>query len=241
MICLMVFLGWSNTGDQMNPAVAIIPARGGSKGVADKNLREVGGISLVERAIITAKDTSQINTVIVSTDSENIAAQAESAGAEIVYRPNDLAGDGASSESAIIHALESWYESRGLLPDITLFMQCTSPFTSSKDIGRAIEMVSSDRADVAFSVTLWHGFLWRQGDSGLEPINHPGDYRPRRQDLDKVVKETGGFYAMNTQGFLNARYRFFGHVEGIRIESRLSLDIDTEDDLELANVLVAQL
>ena len=83
--------------------VAIIPARGGSKGVPRKNLRRVGGVPLIERAVRTASETDSIDLVVVSTDDDEIAAVSEAAGARVVRRPADISGDTASSESAILH------------------------------------------------------------------------------------------------------------------------------------------
>ena len=85
--------------------VAIIPARGGSKGITDKNLQPVGGIPLIARAIHSALASKSIDEVYVSTDSDRIAEAARSAGAGVITRPDDISGDTASSESAILNAI----------------------------------------------------------------------------------------------------------------------------------------
>ena len=102
--------------------VAIIPARGGSKGVPRKNLRRVGGVPLIERAVRTASETDSIDLVVVSTDDDEIAAVSEAAGARVVRRPADISGDTASSESAILHALDV-LEGEGEPAEVVAFLQ----------------------------------------------------------------------------------------------------------------------
>ena len=207
--------------------IAIIPARGGSKGIPGKNLRRVGGVPLVARTIHAALSAPSVDRVLVSTDSAEIAEVARRAGAQVIDRPAELSGDAASSESALLHALESCEEE----PELTVFLQCTSPFTSADDIERAIQRVRGG-ADVAFAVVPSHAFLWKAGpDGGLIGINHDSAVRLRRQDLDPEWRETGAFYVMRTSGFRAAGHRFFGRVEGVETESRLALDIDDTDDL----------
>jgi CMP-N-acetylneuraminic acid synthetase len=129
---------------------AIVPARGGSKGVPRKNLRTVGGVPLVARAVHTLLSSATIGAVVVSTDDPQIAAVASRAGALVVERPLDLAGDAASSESALEHAL-AYLAAQDVVPDVTVFLQATSPFVRAADIDRAVTLVRSGACDVAFS------------------------------------------------------------------------------------------
>jgi len=111
----------------MNPrVVAIIPARGGSKGVPGKNLRRVGGRSLVERAVDACRAAPLIDEVYVSTDDGQIAAAAETAGGKVIMRPAELSDDAASSETALLHALDQ-LTIVGEQPEVLVFVQCTSP------------------------------------------------------------------------------------------------------------------
>ena len=111
-------------------ALALIPARGGSKGIPGKNLQTVGGVPLVCRSIRAALASNGVGRVVVSTDDEAIAAAAETEGAEVIQRPAEIAGDTASSESALLHALDV-LEKQGPLEAEMVFLQCTSPFTLS--------------------------------------------------------------------------------------------------------------
>ncbi|WP_173872485.1 NTP transferase domain-containing protein [Streptomyces albus subsp. chlorinus] len=158
------------------PAVlAVIPARGGSKGVAAKNLAPVGGVPLVARAARECLAARNVTDVVVSTDDSAIAEAARSAGAEVVERPADLAGDLASSEAAVLHAMDV-YEKRHSRPLHTvLLVQCTSPFLVREDVERVASAVIDDGADSALTVAPFHGFVWRDGDGHGGGDAHGGD------------------------------------------------------------------
>ncbi|WP_033372050.1 acylneuraminate cytidylyltransferase [Humibacter albus] len=219
----------------LGPVVAVIPARAGSVGVAGKNLREVGGVTLVGRAIACARATSSIDHVVVSTDGIELASVAEQAGAEIVTRPAALSTGTASSESAVLHALDALAE-RGVEPSIVVFMQATSPFTRPVDIDAAVDRVRSGESDSIFAAVETHTFIWRlDADGCAQGINHDPAFRPMRQDLEPQYQETGAFYVLNAAGFRRSGHRFFGRV-GVAVVPN-AIDIDTEDDLRLADAI----
>lgn len=214
--------------------VAIIPARGGSKGIPGKNLRPVAGIPLVVRAIEAARSCGLIDRVVVSTDDAAIADAALAADAEVVDRPAHLSGDRATSESAVLHALEHVDPSA----DIVVFLQPTSPFIDAAALCEAIERVRSGREDVVFSAVETFAFLWTLDDEGrARGVNHDPSARPRRQDREPHFQETGGFYVMRAAGFSRARFRFFGRVGVAIVDERTGIEIDTLDQLGLANAI----
>ncbi len=213
--------------------VAVIPARGGSKGVPGKNLREVGGVPLIARAIGAALCTEWIDRVVVTTDDAEIERVATAEGADVVLRPAELAGDTASSESALLHALDAIDGE----VDVLVFLQATSPFIRPNDLDAAIETVRDGRHDVVFSAVLSHGFLWRESERGAVGINHDASVRLRRQDREPEFLETGAFYVMDAAGFRRAGFRFFGSVGIAEVEQSTALEIDTEADLEVAHAL----
>lgn len=218
--------------------LAVIPARGGSKGVPGKNLAEVGGIPLVARAVRACLAAPAVTDVVVSTDSEAIAAAARAAGAVALRRPAALAGDTASSEAALLHALDSFEELHSVTVDVVLLVQCTSPFLTSSDIGSVAAAVASGDADSALTVTPFHGFLWRQGpDATAAGVNHEAAYRPRRQDRPEDLLETGAAYAMAADGFRAARHRFFGRIRPVVTDPARVLEIDDPHDLARARLL----
>lgn len=220
----------------MTEIVAVIPARGGSKGVARKNVRRVGGVPLVARAIVAARATASVDRVIVSTDDPEIAAVAEEWGAQVVHRPAALAGDDASSESALLHALDV-LEDAGVHAGIVVFVQATSPFIDPRDIDVAVELIRANEHDCVFSAVETYGFLWTAEEGAASGVNHDPTARLRRQDRDPQYLETGAFYVMDAEGLRAARHRFFGRVGMVEVAERSAIEIDTEEQLALAQAI----
>jgi len=218
---------------------AVIPARGGSKGIPRKNVQTVGGVPLVARTVAAAIAASSIDRVFVSTDDAEIADVARAAGAEIVSRPPDLGGDTASSESALLHALSAIADLGVDEPTTIVMLQCTSPFTTAADVDGTARLVVDGPADTAFTAAPSHGFLWRPSADGARAVNHEAATRPRRQDREPEFVETGAVYAMDARGFLHHRHRFFGRIELFEVAAERALEIDTPHDLALADALVS--
>lgn len=219
---------------------AIIPARAGSKGIPGKNLRTVGGRSLVRRSVDAARAATTIDAVVVSTDGDAIAADARDAGALVVRRPADIAGDEASSESALLHALDV-LTADGRAPEIVVFLQATSPFTDPADLDDAVRRVQGGVADVVFAATPSHAFLWRTApDGSARAVNHDAAARPRRQDREPEHRETGAFYVFRAAAFRAHRHRFHGRVELAVVDPRTAIDVDDLHDLELADALATE-
>ena len=219
--------------------LAIIPARGGSKGILKKNLRPVGGVPLIARTIIAAKMSKLKDRIIVSTDDKEIASIAEDYGSEISWRPSNISGDLASSESALLYVLEKLKDNEQYLPDITAFLQCTSPFLETHDIDGTISSINDD-IDSAFSATSFNHFLWGI-DNNYEAtgINHDSkSLRKRRQDIDeKQYLETGSVYAFKTNIFLEEKSRFCGKLSLWEQKNNTNIEIDLPIDLEIANAI----
>ncbi|HVK45472.1 MAG TPA: acylneuraminate cytidylyltransferase [Micropruina sp.] len=217
--------------------LAVIPARGGSKGVPGKNLAPVGGVPLVVRVIRAAQASGAVDVVAVSTDDDRIGALAVEAGAVVIRRPDELSGDTASSEAALLHALE-WFEATTGRPvELLLMLQCTSPFISPAEVAGCVAAVRAG-ADTAFTAAASHGFLWRREASGeAVGVNHDRASRPRRQDREQEFLETGAVYAMTATGFRVHRHRFFGSTALVETDPVRVLEIDEPADLERARTL----
>ncbi|GLV98810.1 hypothetical protein Slala05_24420 [Streptomyces lavendulae subsp. lavendulae] len=216
----------------------MIPARGGSKGVPGKNTAPVGGIPLVARAVRACRAAPTVTDVVVSTDSRAVAAAARAAGAAVVTRPAALSGDTASSEAALLHALDSFEELHSLTVDVLLLVQCTSPFLTPSDVESVAAAVASGAADTALTAAPFHGFLWRTEPDGRGAgVNHEAAYRPRRQDRPAELLETGAAYAMDAAGFRTARHRFFGRTLPVPADPARVLEIDDPHDLARARLL----
>jgi len=230
----------SGPGAPIDPALAplaLIPARGGSKGVPGKNLRSVGEVPLLARTVRAARAAASLGPVWVSSDDATIGALAEGEGARWLRRPADLAGDGASSEAALLHALRSLGE-RGPLPALFVFLQCTSPFTQPEQIDAVVRRLQASDAAMAFSVTPWHGFLWALDARGHGVgVNHdPSLPRARRQDLTPTFVESGAIYAIRTLPFLAQGSRFVAPTLPVPIDAPAP-EIDTAADLALCRQL----
>ncbi|MET8182252.1 acylneuraminate cytidylyltransferase [Streptomyces sp. NPDC005336] len=221
--------------------LAVIPARGGSKGVPAKNLAAVGGVPLVARAVLECRASRLVTDVVVSTDDPGIAAAARGAGAVVIQRPTDIAGDTATSEAAVIHAMDVYQATHGTAVDVVLLVQCTSPFIVREDIDGVAAAVAEKGADSALTVAPFHGFVWREGEEpeadGGDGVNHDKSYRPRRQDRPQDFLETGAAYAMDARGFREAGHRFFGRTELVRTDAARVLEIDDPHDLARARAL----
>jgi N-acylneuraminate cytidylyltransferase len=217
----------------------IVPARGGSKGIPGKNLRPVAGVPLVARAVVAARAAASVDRVFVSTDDVMIAHTAREAGAEVIDRPPTLAVDEASSESALLHALD-WLSGQGTpLPDVTVMVQCTSPFIDPADVDATVRALEAENADCAFTAARTHAFLWRVGPNGAVAVNHDGARRARRQEREPELVETGAVYAMRTAGLLVARHRFFGKIAIAEVPPERAIEIDEPGDLARADAFAA--
>lgn len=220
----------------LTKTVAIIPARGGSRGVPGKNLKPVAGRPLLVRTIAAAQASQHCRRVIVSSDDAGILHAARAAGAETVIRPESLSGDIASSESALLHALDQLALTSGLL----VFLQCTAPFTRSDDIDGVIAAVNAQQADCGLAVAPFHHFLWQprpEAPGLVEPLGHSLKHRPRRQEAPLRLIEAGSVYVMDIAGFRHARHRFFGRVAFHAIAAHRLLEIDVPADLAVAEAI----
>ncbi|MFF1921019.1 cytidylyltransferase domain-containing protein [Streptomyces sp. NPDC058221] len=228
--------------------LAVIPARGGSKGVPAKNLAQVGGVPLVVRAVRACLASAEVTDVVVTTDAPAVAEAARAAGEALgesdrvhcVQRPEAIAGDTATSEAAVLHAMDSYEAEHGTTVDVVLLVQCTSPFVAREDIDGVAAAVGREGADTAVTVAPFHGFLWRDGTAVEDHnygVNHDKAVRPRRQDRPEDLLETGAAYAMDAAGFRTHRHRFFGHTALVRTDPARVLEIDDPHDLARARAL----
>lgn len=211
--------------------VAIIPARGASSRMPGKNLRRVGGVPLVARAAASARRSTLVGRVVVTTDDRAVAAAARAEGAEIMARPARLSGDASSQESALLNVLERL----DATADIVVFLQATSPFIDPGDLDDAIARVRDGECDVVFSAVRTRAFLWRQGERGAVGVNHEPAGRARRPDREPEYRETGAFYVMRASGLREARFRFFGRVGIAVVDERRAIEVNSVSQLELAN------
>lgn len=221
--------------------LAVIPARGGSKGIPGKNLRPVGGLPLISHMIRAARAAKHVSRLVVSTDDAAIAALAGAEGAGVVRRPAAISGDTASSESALLHVLEELDRTENYRPDYLVFLQCTSPLTTPADIDGTMEELLQRKADTALAVAPFHYFLWQQDAAGgASGINHDKSVRLLRQQRAPQFIETGAIYVMKTDGFIRTKHRFFGRTVMHVVSVDRCLEIDEPKDLLMAEAALRE-
>lgn len=214
--------------------IGIIPARGGSKSILEKNLIKINGLSLLARSIRCAFN-ADLDKVVVTTDNQKIADEAENYGAVVVRRPDYLATDTSSSESAIIHVLNSLDSNLKLSINRIAFLQATSPFTSFIDLRKALNLVTPRNS--VFSAVKFHNFLWEFESNLWIPFGHEKTHRKMKQELKPTVMETGNFYCFPRELFETSRNRFCGDPLPAFVDPNTILQIDSPEDLLLAEKL----
>lgn len=225
----------------MTRILAVIPARGGSKGVPGKNLRLLGGKHLITWTIEQALNSRGLADVVVSTDDEGIAEVSKAAGAQVPFlRPAELATDEAPTEPALIHAVEEM-ERNSAEYDAIMLLQPTSPIRFRETIDRAIDQFERENADSLLGVCDSHAFFWQDN-----PPRASYDYsnRPRRQDIedaDRRYRETGSIYITRRKRLLEERNRLCGEITLFRMAEEEGIEIDSEVDFVIAEKLIVQL
>ena len=220
--------------------VAIIPARGGSKGLPGKNIRTLANKPLIAHSIIDAKEARLVDKVYVSTDDRQIAQISKNYGAEIIIRPEQLANDIASSESALVHAIEQ-IESTDIAIDLIVFLQCTSPIRTSENIDEAIAKVRAENADSLLSVSPNHRFIWQENNGVAQSINYDYRRRLRRQDMQPQYVENGSIYIFKPWVLKELNNRLGGKISLLEMSEAASWEIDSLLDFEIAESLLKKI
>lgn len=214
--------------------IAIIPARGGSKGIPRKNLLPFAGLPLVAHSIDHAHAAEGVDLVIVTTDDDEIAAVARGHGATVVRRPDAIAGDEATSESALLHALDVIESDLDVKPGLVVFLQATSPIRPPGVIDRAIELVENGAFDSVLTASPQHSFTWESADEGARSLTYDHRHRPRRQDLPAPRwEENGSLYVTTATGLRRSGNRLSGRIGIVEMHPFDSFQIDEPRDLEM--------
>lgn len=218
--------------------LAVIAARGGSKGIPHKNLLDLCGKPLIAWTVMQARAARGVDVVAVSSDSDQILAAAEAAGAVGVRRPDDISGDLASSESAWLHALDAIDERMGRFERIVA-LQATSPIREPGDIENALATFDRDHLDSLLSVCeVEDYFNWRIGQSGPEPINYDYHNRRMRQQIEKRYLENGSFYVLIPSLLREQNNRLGGKIGFHVMERHKMFQIDRPEDVKLCAAIM---
>ncbi|GKU26935.1 cytidylyltransferase domain-containing protein [Clostridium folliculivorans] len=224
--------------------LAIIPARGGSKGVPKKNIKCLLGKPLIAYTIEAAKKSKYITRVVVSTDDSEIADISRQYGAEVPFlRPSELSTDLSPTNDAILHVVSELNKTQGYKADIICLLQCTSPLRDYQDIDETIDKMLSTKSDAAVSICevecnpYWTNVL---EDGKLKYFLDEGKKITRRQDLPPVYRLNGAVYVVDTEVFLEKKTLEPDNITGYIMDNNKSVDIDTAIDFKMAELLLKE-
>ena len=209
--------------------IAIIPARGGSKGIPGKNIKNFEGKPLIIHSIEYAQESKLVNGIYVSTDDNQIAHIAKTAGARIIKRPTELATDTCSTESAIEHALKNIDNT----PDIIVLLQPTSPLRPKKSLDSVIDKFIDSEYDSLLSLSPSNHFFWNI-DSKKASAEYDYLNRKRRQDIkpeEKKYFENGSIYIFTKEHFELTNNRLGGKIGYVIFPEEYGHEIDVPKDL----------
>ena len=212
---------------------AFIPARGGSKTVPGKNIKEFAGKPLIVHSIEYALNSNFIDEVVVSTDDSKITKISRDTGAAVIKRPEKLATDTATTESAIYHYLNKFSKK----PDIVVLLQATSPLRPKGSLDKALNHFTKGRYDSLLSISPTHRFFWRVKNDDTAYAEYDYLNRPLRQDMkleDMRYLENGSLYIFTRKHFEKTGNRLGGKIGYVEWPEEYSLEIDSSFDFKFA-------
>jgi len=217
--------------------IAIIPARGGSKGLPRKNVLNLFGKPLIAHTITAALNSKRFSRVIVSTDCTDIKTISQEWGAEVFDRPPELATDSSSSIDVLAHALELLKSKKQHTSHFVL-LQPTSPLRNSNHITEAVDQINTGNHRTLISVLELEDTpfksLYQDENGEIKPMRYWSDLTAARQILPKAFKPNGAIYIAETAAFLNDRELINKDTSIYKMSPEYSTDIDTIDDLKSA-------
>ena len=214
--------------------LAVILARGGSKGIKRKNVIKIGGVPLIGRTVSTCLACEVISDVVVSTDDVEIATIAREFGAEVVERPAEYATDSSSSESALLHVCETWGIKEGRDYDLLMLAQNTTPFHSELDMTAVVQKMANGNCNSCITVTKTWRYHWAECDNGWEM---PNQKRGNRQHRSPWFVEAGSLYCVQYKLFCQTMDLFAPPVEAVEIPELRSIELDEPEDIDKIRAL----
>jgi N-acylneuraminate cytidylyltransferase len=218
----------------------MIPARGGSKRIPRKNIREFAGKPMIAWSIEAALASECFGRVIVSTDDHEIATVAREWGAEVPFvRPADLADDHTGTIPVIAQAID-WLREHDQAPDAVCCLYATAPFVQPEDIRRGLAVFEAQAVDYAFSVTSYAFPIQRAirvTGEGRVAMLHPEHFTTRSQDLEETFHDAGQFYWGRASAWCEGRPIFSAQAAPVMLSRHRVQDIDTPEDLQRAEMM----
>lgn len=220
---------------------AVIPARGGSKRIPRKNVRNFAGKPMIAHSIEVALASKLFDRVIVSTDDEEIVAVSRAHGAEVPFiRPASLADDYSGTTPVVAHAVEWLQRQGGIDPEAVCCIYATAPFVTVHDLAQGLSQLLNGSWDYVFSATTYSSPVFRSfrrsSPGGLEML-FPRHFETRSQDLDEVFHDAGQFYWGRARAWIEQREIFGAKSDVVPLPRWRVQDIDTPEDWERAERL----
>lgn len=218
----------------------VIPARGGSKGIPLKNIYKIAGKPLLGYAIESMLKVKYEGDLVVSTDDDKIAEVADQyRGVEVIRRPDDISGDTAKTEAALIHALRYMEEKYKVNYDVVVTLQPTSPLRKSKTIEEFLRVFERDieRFDALLTLSEDRSDFWIQKEEGKFERLFP-DAPRRRQERNPLYVENSAIYATSVKSLTETNSVLGHHVNGYVIDAKEAVDINEYSDIALAEAYI---
>ncbi len=217
--------------------VAIILARGGSKGIKNKNILKINGRPLIYWSIKTCLNSKKINSVWVSSDNNEILNLANKFGANPIKRPKRISGDNSSSEKAWLHSIKFIQKNYDIKIDTVVGVQPTSPIRPKKSMDKALNFFYEKKFDSLFtSQKTSDYFVWKKLNRKIK-ANYNYKKRPMRQKIKNNYLENGSFYIFDSKKFLKKKCRLFGNIGNFEMKKIYSFQIDEKEDIQIINNL----
>lgn len=222
--------------------LVIIPARSGSKGLPDKNIKLLNGKPLIHYSIEVALKVFKAEDICVSTDSEKYKKIAEKTGIEVPFlRPEKISTDTSTSQEVILHCLD-FYKQKGIHYDTVLLLQPTSPFRKKEHITQIISSYTKE-LDMVVSVKETESnpyyVLAEENEQGYLEKSKKGNFT-RRQDCPKVYEYNGSMYVINVNSLSTMKMSEFSKVKKFEMEKFYSIDIDNQFDFDFAEFVLGK-
>lgn len=220
--------------------LAVIPARGGSKRIPRKNIREFCGKPIISYSIEAARVSNCFDRVVVSTDDAEIAEVAREWGAETPFvRPEELSNDFAGTIPVVKHAIE-WFTENETPPELVCCIYPTAPFLTTQDLQRGLDVLNTAKSEYAFTVTSYPFPIQRAvkvTQSGRLAMFQPGHFKTRSQDLEEAFHDAGQFYWGRSGAFLRELPLFSKDAAPVMMPRHRVQDIDTLEDWHRAELM----
>jgi len=213
--------------------LSIIPARGGSKGLKNKNIRLLLNKPVLQYSVESSLNSKYVTKTVVSTDDQKISSIAKKLNCQVIMRPKKLATNKAKLEPVISHVLKKLKKEENYIPDIIVLLQNTSPLRTSSDVDNAMNIFLKKNFTSLLSVSPSHYFIWKIKKNTAAPLNYDPKNRTNRQDMKKEFVENGAIYITNYSSFQKTKCRISGKIGLYIMPSEVSYQIDTLEEFNI--------